>query len=246
MEKQLKRRVIIIQGYAENSMQLSYFNDFAKYYYDFFTSDAGGAYEPEEITYLEEYTFAELQVFKQLFVKPDFVVIVFIGHGATQEDYQLFQLKEKEIIKAGQFTLEVDKELIIIESCRTIGKNYHTLNLTNETPMFQQGGVFQLPQIRQTAKKLYFKQVAECNNGRVICFACSKGEKAYAFYFSKYLINCAWEWHLQNKGKTLSIVSLMNSLIAELPKIVKDKRKEEQNPQILGDIDFPFAIGTLL
>lgn len=38
-------------------------------------------------------------------IRVDFAVIVYIGHGATQDNNQLFQLSENEIIKPGQLFL---------------------------------------------------------------------------------------------------------------------------------------------
>ncbi len=238
----MNRKILIIKGHSKNDIELNEDNAYINYYYNFFRSIAGGAYEEDEIICLSEPISNKL---KQLVLelKPDYLIIVLLGHGATQDDKQLFQLNSNEIIKAGQLILESSKQLIILESCRTDIKNIFTVDLTDKLPKFKYGGVVKRPLSRIEARQLYTKQLYNCENGIVICFACRKNEEAVNYYFSLAVIQIAFDWHLENgNSTTLSIVSLMNYLEYELPRFTIEQINKIQVPDMKGNINFPIAV----
>ncbi|ELY2018612.1 hypothetical protein SL053_002543, partial [Flavobacterium psychrophilum] len=113
----MKRKVYIIVGHPHKDSEKEVFEKFVNYYYSFFNEKAGGAYENNEIIILKQPTIRSLQVAIQNSGE-EFGIIVMIGHGATFENNQLFQINENEIIKAGQIEFNIKKQIIILESCR--------------------------------------------------------------------------------------------------------------------------------
>lgn len=241
----LKRQVLIIKGFSKDKDELKLDQEMVGYYADFFRSIAGGAYDDDEITQLNEPSIEVLKI-KIEEEKSDFVVIVFIGHGATQSDSQLFQIRKGEIIQAGQLDLKASKQLIILESCREIVKDAKlpTINLSDKVPNYGKGGVFRPPINRIKAKYLYNNQIRICQNGIVICYACKKDEAARGFIFSKSLLQISQNWHLDSRNHSgiFGIKDLMNATAIKVAEFALKKLNENQTPEILGDINFPFSI----
>jgi hypothetical protein len=239
----LKRGIVIIKGYSKNSQELKDDKFWIEQYKQFFVSNAGGAYEENEIDCLEELSTTNISAFftsKQF----DFVVIVLIGHGATQENYQLFQLNNSEIILAGTFTINAKKQLYIVESCRSTISGLIPINLNGRTPSFRNGGVIQLLLSRNKCRNLYDDAIKRCNDGIVIVFACSLNETAKNYYFSMLLIKNANNWHLgtKNRSATLNILHLINYMTPIINRKAMMCTLSPQHPQIIGNENFPIAI----
>lgn len=234
----LRRKVFLIKGFSENEIELNNDRKYIGYYKSFFQSNAGGAYDENEIDILEDSSTEDLKLKTQKDTF-DYVIIVLLGHGATQGDYQLFKLNESEIIKPGQLYIDSSKLLIILESCRSLLSDMPTVDLSDKIPDYKEGGILRFPITRQKARAKYDKQINECKDGLVVCFACSKDETANDYMFSNYLIKYAFNWHLHwmNCDKTLNIRQLIENISPCL-----SKTDEKQNPEIVGDVDFPFAI----
>jgi len=242
-EQRLKRNVILINGHSKSESEKKSDNDLIHYYSNYFKSIAGGVYEDYEIIRLIEPTIGELKVLIQE-RKPDFVIIVFIGHGATQNGKQLFLTKEDQIIQAGQLVLEVDKQLIIFESCRSITNSLLTIDLSDKIPNYKKGGVFRIPLSKNKARNLYNQELQKCDKGVVICFACSVNEEAWNFYFSYSLIDISHKWHsdIRNWNQTLGIQDLMPAIITVVSKTALEEETQNQTPVVNGVVNFPFAI----
>ena len=112
------RLALIIKGHSNSETEAQSDILFVKSYYQFLNSIAGGAWEENEIIFLDEPEFSEyLDIINTL--KPTYAVTILIGHGATINDHQLFKLNENVVVKPGQFILDAPKQLIILESCRS-------------------------------------------------------------------------------------------------------------------------------
>ena len=241
--KKLTRNVILINGYTKSESEKKSDNDLIECYLNYFKSIAGGVYEDSEIIVLVEPNIDELKVLIQN-SKPDFIIIVFIGHGATQQGKQLFLTKEGQIIQAGQLVLDVNKHLIIFESCRNITNSLLTINLSDKIPNYKEGGVFRILISRNRARRTYNQHISKCDNGIVVCFACSIGEEALNFYFSNFLLNISHKWHsdIRNWNQTLGIQDLMPAIITVVSKTALEEEKQTQTPVVFGNINFPFVI----
>ena len=119
---------IIIKGYSESREELVADRKYVDYYKTFLSGTAGGAWEAEEILSLEEPTLQRLEILVDQRL-PEFVLLIMVGHGATQSSRQLFKINKTTIIKAGQLALDVNKQLVILESCRTEIKKIKTVDL---------------------------------------------------------------------------------------------------------------------
>ena len=235
----MDRLTIIIKGYSKTELELNSDREFVKKYLTFLTSNVGGAWDlEEEIIVLEDPTIEILgQIVEDL--TPDFVLLIMIGHGATQGDRQLFQINASTIIQAGQLALDVHKQLVILESCRThTNGKIKTVDLNDRIPQFRNGGLVRSPRTKEDARNLYISVINECPNGLVICYPCNDNELASGYYFSFALLRRSFEWHLLNHTRYFPITQLMEFVSMDVYKISKGK----QTPVISGNIGFPFAI----
>lgn len=239
----MNRQVIIIKGYSKTDEELGMDRYYAERYSTFFNSKAGGAYEPDEIKYYEDVNAKELSEYLSG-LDLNFAVLVLIGHGATQNDNQLFQLNETEIIKAGQLVLDIEKQLIIIESCRSDIQSVYTVDLNDKIPKFKYGGIVRAVISRPQARALYDEQLEKCGSGIVVCFACSNDETAKNYYFSLVLIQIAFNWHLEHwhHFETLNISRLLPLVSSEVNEFSIKITGERQNPVMNVSIDFPFSV----
>lgn len=239
----MNKKIFLIKGFSETEQVLEFDRKYVNMYFNFFISNSGGAYLKEEVEILEDITTIELNQ-RTGNTKLDFAIVVLIGHGATQNDNQLFKLNKNEIIKAGQIELNAYKQLIILESCRAEIEKIDTVNLNNKTPTFKGGGKIKIPIDSEKSRQLYNDQIKKCNDGFVICFACSNNETAKNYYFSHLLIQLASIWHLdtRNRVKTINISELMILVSKEVNEISLKITGESQTPQQVGELDFPFSV----
>lgn len=237
------RRVILITGHPQDEEDKNSDNFYLNYYYHYFRGNSGGAFDEDEILIYEQPKVSELKSLTSNF-NADYAVIVLIGHGATTKGKQAFQINESEIIKAGQLELDIDKQLIIVESCRNIHEKVFLIDLNDKLPKFKYGGMVRAPINRDKAKELYNDRILKCNNGMTVCLACGKDESAWNYYFSFSLIQAGFNWHLssQNHFQTLGIGSLMEFVKKNVKELSRKEVDEEQNPEIIGTEDFPFAV----
>ncbi len=239
----MTRKVIIVKGYSEDLTELHSDNYYVNSYVSFFKSIAGGAYEIDEIiTLLEPSAFNLQETISKLNI--EYCIIVFIGHGATQKNYQLFKLNKTEIIQPGQLNFIADRNLIILESCRSEVDSVLAVDLSDKLPKFKYGGTVRAPIDRIKAKELYFQSINNTDHGIVICFACTSNEEAWNYYFSFGLLQKSQDYHLESMFhfQVHSIQTMMKILIMQLPKFVQTKIAETQTPEINGTIEFPFVV----
>jgi hypothetical protein len=242
-KEKIKRNIILIKGFSKDEGELNASKKMIQSFVDFFKSFAGGAYRDDEIITLLEPKVSELKNFKDG-EKLDYVIVVFIGHGATQEGKQLFKLNSEEIVYPGQLDLHVDKQLIILESCRVIINEIPTIDLSAKIPSYMEGGVIRVPKTKSEAKNLYNLKLKECENGIVVCFACKTDEEAHNFYFSSSIILNSLSWYEDPKyfNTALGIQELMKMTRSTVSKLASEKKQLTQTPEINGDLNFPFAV----
>lgn len=237
------RKVFIIKGYSKSDDENEVDTYYVNAYKDFFLSNAGGGYFNSEIEVLMEPTskYLNLSLEKE---KLEFGILVYIGHGANQESNQIFQLNETEIIKAGQFTLNCDKQIIILESCRVKSENILTVDLEDKIPKFEKGGIFRIPLNTEQCREIYNSHIKRCEKGLMICFPCRVGEMAYNFIYSKAMIQNAMDWHLDSSRHCaiLPIDELTRLAWPETIIAAKGLFGVQQFPSSDGDMNFPIAV----
>lgn len=238
----MKRKSIIIKGFSKDSLELAMDKTYVKAYHDFFAKNAGGAYEKSEIILMAEPTLANLQnELKEEGI--DYMIVIFIGHGANQEDSQLFHLNSTEIILPGQLDFSAPKKLLLLESCRTLTVAIPVIKQTNKIAKFKGGGKIQSPLSRFKSRNLYNQQLQKCDDGMVICYACDLGESAYNYFFSNEVLKQSGAWHKDSKnmGKILDIQTLFSPVSNEVSALTS-KYSKKQTPVISGTPPFPFGI----
>ncbi len=239
----MKKKIYLIKGFAktddESKAMDFYLNEFLKY----FISKAGGGWDKNEMVYLDNPKSADLiDIINSSDL--DYSISVFIGHGATQDSNQLFQINKDEIIKAGQFVSSSPRQLLIFESCRSDINNIPTTDLSDKIPKFERGGFVRAPISIDKTREILNADIIKSKKDVVACFACSVGETASNFYFSYLLLSTAMNWHLDPGPhlESLKITDLMAHIIKTAPKMIKDQIGSLQTPQIMGDSNFPFTI----
>ncbi|MBL7722502.1 MAG: hypothetical protein JNK27_00065 [Chitinophagaceae bacterium] len=239
----MDRQIIVIKGFSKTPEELELDRHYSQTYMNFFNSRAGGAYSAAEIQYHEDISAADLNKLTKALIS-DFIILVLIGHGATQVDNQLFQLNEKEIIRPGQLEFSAPKQMILLESCRSEIEGVFSVDLNDKIPKFKYGGVVRSPITREQARQLYNEQLASCKDGQVVCFACAKGQAATNYYFSLVLLQAAFDWHLGPGPhlKTMNIDFAMDYIMPEVNRLSTEAGTGPQTPTILPSIPFPFAV----
>ena len=239
----MKKKIFIVKGYAKTAKESSEMDEYINKYYNYFLSKAGGAWDKNEVLYLDNPTSISL---KEVIEKSvyDYTLSVFIGHGGLQESKQLFQINKNEVIKAGQFINGSPKQMIIFESCRSTIENIATVDISDKPPKFRDGGRIKTPLSAAESRNIYERVIAQCPEGLVVCFACDAKQYASNFYFSYGLLSGAIKWHLNSKkSKTyVPITKLMTQLNKQVNTLSQSQIGEKQTPVFTGDIQFPFII----
>ena len=237
------RKVFIIKGFSESDEEKQIDNYYVNVYKDFFLSNAGGGYFDCEIEILSEPTSKSLLINLEK-EKLDFGILIYIGHGANQDNNQIFKLNETEIIKAGQFTLNCNKQIVILESCRVKTNNILTVDLEDKIPKFEKGGVVRMPLTKEQSREIYDSHIKRCENGLMTCFPCRIGEMAYSFIYSKVMIQNAMNWHLDSSRHCaiLPIDELTRLAFVETIISAKNLFDVRQFPHTEGKTNFPIAV----
>lgn len=230
--KIIRRKVLIILGATQTEDDEKYDSLYADYYKKFFTSLAGGAYCDEDIEIFCSPTLEELNIYISS-LSVDFAIIVYIGHGATMDDYQLFKLNNNEIIRPGELMPPVQQGIILLESCRSTIDNIPIIK-TGILPSFKKGGKLRFPISRDMAKKRYEELLKEADLGIAVLFSCSKGEVAVNYYFSYYLLGIS---DCMSKEQNVSLANITNEL-----KSTFIKKGIIQKPELANNGSLPFAI----
>lgn len=239
----ISRKVFIIKGFSKTETELELDNYFVSLYAEYFLSNAGGAYNSNEIIVLNE---PQSGFLSDLFSKQklDFSIIVYIGHGGAKEDNQVFWLNEEEIIYPGQYMLCCKKQIIILESCRVIADEILTVDLKDKIPRFAEGGIVRYRLTKQQSREIYDSHIKRCDEGVMICFACRKGESAYNYIFSSVLLQCAFNWHLDatRHCAILPMDELTRLLFVDTINIAKREFNVVQVPETKDSMNFPFGV----
>ncbi len=239
----INRKVFIIKGFSKSTEERILDENFANSYADFFKLCAGGAYTLDEVIYLAEpsYSYLKENIYNQ---KLDYGIIVYIGHGANQQNNQLFQLNAEEIIKPGQFILNSEKQIIILESCRVLAQFISFVDLSDKIPAFEKGGILRNALKLEESREIYDSHIKRCAEGTMICYACRIGEEAYSFMFSKMFLQHAINWHLDSSRHCaiLPVDELMRLTIPSTVVGVQQKFGLLQWPESSGKTNFPIAV----
>ena len=96
----MNRKIFLVQGNFHSAEEERADNYFIDRYFSFFTSNVGGAYDADEIEVLKRPSQQELEG-KINCTTCDYSIILFLGHGATNESHHMFELNDSELILPG-------------------------------------------------------------------------------------------------------------------------------------------------
>lgn len=239
----MERRVLIIRGVSKNELELKNDRAIIKLYNDYFSSKAGGCYNPSnEIVVLEEPSIEEIRNLNSPFTHIDFLIVVFLGHGANKDGLQIFWLSNNVFIFPGQISFDIKKQLYIIESCRdVIDDEIDVVNISSMIPKFKYGGVFNRPKTLEEAKKVYDEALSICEEDTTYLFASSIDESAKEYYFIHTLIKASVYYHEISQYKVFSV----KQIFEQGRKRVQSLTSSQQNPLMVGKGEFPFVISII-
>jgi hypothetical protein len=238
----MTRKVFLIKGFAKNDTETAKLVEYLSKYKEFFKDNSGGAYREEEILTFDQPDLKELQE-KIIAEKLDYMIAVFLGHGADQEATQLFQLNGSEIILAGQVEFSASKQLVLMESCRGLLIGIPVVKQANKVAKFKKGGVLERPLTITEIRTLYDEHIKRCDEGLVIGYACSLDEKASGFFYSQTILTLAHEAHndRRNKKTVIGIQSFFPHVSSNVKDIASQYSKS-QTPVLRGNADYPIIV----
>jgi len=235
----MNKSALIIKGYSKSAVELMNDSKIVKLYVDFFSSNAGGVFDPNsEIFILEEPSIEEINALNILNSK-EYIVVVLIGHGAVKDGVQVFQLKEDLLINPGQIQFSCPRQLHIIESCRNkIVVELEISKINRLIPKYKYGGLIEAPLTKKQSLEIFNNALRTSKCGTLYLFACDIGESAYNYYFLQYFIDISIYVHEYGRNKIYSALEIFSDV---KPK-VSNSTKGKQNSIYSGETDFPFVI----
>ena len=213
-------------------------------YHRFLRSSSGGAWEDHEITVARNPPKKDLIRFVRS-VQADYVLVVFSGHGATNrsDGCQILQLNPTERILLNDVVPVVERQLIIVDACRTFTVDAGLSGFFGEE---QRKFPSKLP--KDVARKLFDQALVQCEPGQIICYGCERGKTSQdtqsGGYFSISLLDTTNQWvDTPSNGVYLPIshaFARANQFITSRPNILQLPRIWSQQPT--RQHCFPFAL----
>lgn len=235
----MNKSVLIIKGFSKTDDELINDRKIIQLYIDFFTSNAGGCFDlDKEIFILEDPELVQINELNFL-NRQDYLIVVLVGHGATKDGKQVFQLNQNTIILPGQIQFKCERQLHIIESCREIIDFHIDIQRLNKlTPKYKYGGFVQKTLTREESSFIFNYALSTSNKGVIFLFACDINEKAYRYFFLQFLIDISIEFHEYSRRNVFGVSSIFEKVKNEVNK----RSNGIQNPVKMGETDFPFVV----
>lgn len=244
----MRRGVLLIGNPGDRNNPDEYckgvFSDL-KRYKEFFLSIQGGAWDEDEICSLPIYTSSDaVRRALRWLDSMDYSIVVFSGHGGSQERQTILALSEdcedvigeSELIKVGR--------TVILDCCRApIEEDERGLEKTASRPVMDSWhGI-----TRELARRIYDEGIEKCGSQAVVLYSCSHGEcsediSGVGGAYSTELLDIAENWH----GGNILTVGAAHELVV---KNFGARRDIFQTPQIrksrrIGARTYPFALGV--
>lgn len=236
----MNKSVLIIKGFSKTEEELFTDRKIIQLYIDFFTSNAGGCFDLDTEFFI--YEDPELEILQKLefLNKNDYLIVILVGHGATKDGVQIFQLNEETIIHPGQLQFDCKRQLHIIESCRNIFSSTIEIDRLNHfIPKYKYGGIIKEKTLtREESLQIFNDALRDSSEGVIYLFACSVDEKAIDYFFLRELITRSVHIHEYFSGGAYGI----SNIFEHTKEKVMELSKKRQNPVKVGFGNFPFVI----
>jgi hypothetical protein len=235
----MKKSILIIKGHSKTELELLNDRKIVQLYIDFFCSNAGGVFELDKEIYI--YEEPELDTLKNLdFLNSnDYLVVLFLGHGAIKNGVQVFQMQENLLVQPGQIPFQCKRQLHILETCRNVMDLELDIKMIDRLiPKYKYGGIVKRPLTREEALFKFNQSILKSKEGTLYLFASSIGESACDYLFLQTIIANSIYIHEYFDDKIVGV----NYIFEQTKKQVVQLTNGNQNPTKIGEVDFPFVI----
>jgi hypothetical protein len=143
---------------------------------NFLTSPQGGAWNNDEIVVMSDPTLEELKRKIGLirFLRPDYAVVMFSGHGEQKRDTSLVINKSGEEISENEFNEIADRQLSIFDCCRAYPERLVKSGVALDT-----SAVFAMMESHDDVRARYDKRIMQARAQHAKLYSCSKGQYSY-------------------------------------------------------------------
>lgn len=215
----------------------------------FFKSATAGAFFQRDIIPMENYSWEKMcETFNN---NPcDYAVIVYTGHGFTDKNSKLahFNINEREVksIKEISGKVRAKKQLLIIDSCRTIIEKERFYNAMGDPFLYDFPSNLTIAE----ARILHNDFILAAQEGIQVIYSCDKGEQSSmdyeGSYFTRSLLNSVGSWATEMKRGSILLGVGAYRISNTYLKMTYGKRVHGlQNPKIFftnPGANFPFAV----
>ena len=239
----MKRQAILIGApgtqYSDNYLQGVDLD--IKNYIKFLQSPSGGAWEKSEIIAVKNPDKTKLiKLIKS--TNADYVLTVFSGHGAYSLNGQtILAINRSEHLTLQHLVSKAKKQMFVIDTCRSFVDSGISGFLGEELRSFPS----RLTKLQ--ARVIFDNYLKKCEDGAVICYSCSIGEKSRdsndGGYFTTSLLDKTQQWiETPSRFNVLPI----NSAFTIAKNYLVTHLTNKQTPQLKTTRQrkywFPFAI----
>lgn len=242
----MTRKMLIIANPGEQGSE-SYcegVNQDVTQYKNFFLSNLGGAWEPEEIETLVCPFAVQVDASLKKLTLADYSMVVYCGHGYSRKNgVTMVELRTNCDYDSTKFNQGAYKHTVILDCCRAIYEPIY--ESTQER--YDLKDSMEHSTARNIARKKFDNAVQNCPTGIVILYACSIGETAgddevKGGVYSHALRSVATDWGRSNAGLETASVVLIHNIATQ---IVCQESGGHQNPKIMKPRSspyFPFCV----
>ncbi len=203
----------------------------------FLLSEAGGAWNDEEISVLKDPTLNEVLPHLES-AREDYVFVYFSGHGFTNTDgARMLSLRGHSIPDTFLLRTSCLKQLVVVDACRTFIA--HELSGIPEYEL----GVDHFE--GSYARRIFNECISQSPAGKIIVHSTQSGYKSYenilGGHFTQALLKISYEIQANDQYATCAIDRIIN----HAPLVLR-QYQNNQLPTITyrsGMLTIPFAIG---
>jgi hypothetical protein len=219
---------------------------------EFLCSDAGGAWEEDELVHLNKALSArDLTQALKAGARCDYALVTFSGHGyidGKSKDTMICVGPGVEVAD-GDLLTGAARQLAILDSCRKVVSG-EALGKSERISFGRFGEATQAARYRRSCRALYDRLVADADEGVSFVFACgagqSAGDRPSGGMFLQSLINWSSNWASEAKvpgREAMKYVSIPNA-VQGAAQALAQRRSPQQPVAALGRRreHFPFAV----
>jgi hypothetical protein len=235
------RKAIVVGSPGSGESQLQGVQADVNGYAAFLGSDAGGAWDPGEITVLVNPPRMVLE--SALAAVVDYSATIFAGHGECRSGVDGIWINDKEFFPVHAFATRARRQVTIVDSCRAV-----TVERFDQMESLRKMSDSTRSGYRATCRSLFDRDLSRAEEGRSIMWSCSlgqaAGESAKGGYFSQELLNSSKLWAASRSRSPASSVLSIPEAFSLANELVKAKYYPQEPSLENGRRlrSFPFSV----